>query len=48
MEGIANAATPSFREQFFGERNPNVVKRADERYAAPGGKTKSGVTWTVE
>ena len=34
MEGIANAATPSFREQFFGERNPNVVQRADQRSLA--------------
>lgn len=57
MEGIANAAAPSFRKEFFGTDKPGLgvglrgaSQSAPARPAAPsnGGTTKSGVKWSIE
>lgn len=56
IEGIANAAAPSFREEFFGTKKPGLgVGLRDggqaEKPATPpvgGGMTKSGVKWSIE
>lgn len=36
---IANSASPSFREQFFGTKNPEIVKRGEARKALPPNTT---------
>lgn len=56
IEGIANAAAPSFREEFFGTKKPGLGVGLREQGAVPaqpsapafGGTTKSGVKWSVE
>lgn len=57
MEGIANAAAPSFRKEFFGTDKPGLgvglrgaSQPAPAQPAAPsnGGTTKSGVKWSIE
>ena len=56
IEGIANAAAPSFREEFFGTKKPGLGVGLRESGQAPegpkapasSGQTKSGVKWSVE
>lgn len=57
MEGIANAAAPSFREEFFGTKKPGLGvglrEAAPQQQPKPsqptnGGTTKSGVSWSIE
>lgn len=56
MEGIANAAAPSFREEFFGTKKPGLGVGLRESGQAPegpkapasSGQTKSGVKWSIE
>lgn len=56
IEGIANAAAPSFREEFFGTKKPGLGVGLRESGQAPegpkapasSGQTKSGVKWSIE
>ena len=56
IEGIANAATPSFREEYFGTKKPGLglglrdTAPPQQPAATPanGGTTKSGIKWSIE
>lgn len=56
IEGIANAATPQFREEFFGTKKPGLGVGLREQGSAPaqprapayGGTTKSGIKWSID
>lgn len=56
IEGIANAATPQFREEFFGTKKPGLGVGLREQGSAPaqprapayGGTTNSGIKWSID